>query len=438
MLHNLLKGLSWQQKTVYLALCIAVVAIVSWWRIGILAIALLVLLSIAKLVCSRRVGNPALSRPHRIAFWAMIAYWLVYVASAIACTEQAEAWLKVSIKLYFLILPVLCLIADTSYLTRPRIRFLFQLLTVSLLVRIPINVLVAAFRFSQGASFLTIGVGDWQIDPLGLNHNYLALYINTALAFLYFQMVRTDIPLRKRKLPLLLTVAAALVAYLFYSASRSGILVFALLTFAALLHLTFVRKKWKATLCVLMLSPLLLFAVYCIKPLTFVRFKVLFSTQEQARVHDDREMLWQCGLKTAMQRPVFGYGSGDYIAPFHETCVKEGFLLAAKNHLDTHNLYINTLLETGFVGLAFLIFMLFYPMWLACRNKSRSFLTVLCILVATGQMAFETILNRQMGTQFTALFYCLLVLSMTARTTVAGESATSAPHLLSPSQTDAS
>ena len=43
---------------------------------------------------------------------------------------------------------------------------------------------------------------------------------------------------------------------------------------------------------------------------------------------------------------------------------------------------------------------------------SRNMPTVLVIIIISSLCIFEAMLNRQMGTQFIALVYCLLILSL--------------------------
>ena len=413
MTRNPFNGLPWQEKLTFGALCLSVAAVVLWWRLGVIAIMLLVVASLVKLISTRRIGNPSLDRLQRICLWAMVAYWILYAVSAIVSTDHAEGWSTAGIKLYFLLLPLLCLCNDTTYLTRHRIRSLFQVLTATLLLRFIVCLAVSGIQYLKGVPLAELK--DWQMDPLGLHHNYLALYLVTDLAFLYTQFVERDKSTRQRRLLLLIPAAAALVAYLFMSASRSGILTLGLLAIACLVHLTFVRKRWKTGLCITLFSIGLLAGAYWAVPSTFSRFTTPLQNRDANHVADEREILWECGLKTAKKSLLFGYGSGDYMPPLLESYTQRGYHKAVQETLGTHNQYLETILETGLVGAAMLLFMLFTPFVASLRKNRRTLLVPLAILAMTSQMAFESMLNRQMGAQFIAIVYCLLVLSLASR-----------------------
>ena len=410
MTRNPFHGLPWHEKLTYGVLCLTLVSIALWWRIGIFAIVLLIIASIVKLIHTKRFGNPTLGTLQRVCLWAMVAYWLLYAISAIISTNHVEARLTASIKLYFFVLPLLCLCNDTTYLSRSRIRALFQVFTATLLLRMLACSVAVCIDLVQGAPFSE--VMDWQIDPLGMHHNYLALYINTALVFLYVQIVRLSQRTRRRQLPFMVLAATTLIAYLFLIASRSGLLTFGLLAIAAFLHLTFIRKKWKLSLCLLFLSAGLLAGVCLAIPNTFSRFTTPLRNRDANHVADEREIIWSCSLKTAQKQPVFGYGSGDYMPALLEAYTERGYMKAVREELDCHNQYLETLLETGIVGLALLLFMLFTPFAASLRKGHQNLLVTMTILVIVGQMAFESMLNRQMGSQFISLIYCILILSL--------------------------
>lgn len=405
MMRSLFKDLSWPERITFAVLILTVVSIALWWRLGIIAVPVLAAASLMKMLCTRRLGNRSLTATQRFCLWAMIAYGLLYVISAIVTTNHAEGWFKVGVKLYFLVLPALCLLSDTAYLTSTRIRALFQVLTATLILRFALCLAICAIRLAQGTPFAALS--NWQLDPLGMHHNYLALYLITAVAFLYTGIVRVPKSARRRQLPVLIGAAAVLIVYLFVISSRSGIVSLALLLVACLVHITFFLKNYKVALSVVVLAGALAAGLYLAMPSMFDRFEALHLN----RVADDRVVTWQCGMKTAREHLLFGHGSGDYMPQLLASYEEMNYPKAVKNNFNAHNQYIETLLETGLVGLAVLLVMFFAPFVAAFTKRQRSLLSVLAIIVIASQCFFESMLNRQMGVQFIALVYCLLILS---------------------------
>ena len=408
MIRNLFNGLRRQEQITFAALCLTLVAIAFWWRIGIIAIAILSITSLTKTITLRPL-RPQLSTPQKICLWSMVAYGILYVISALISANQTEGWFKAGLKAWFILLPAICLIGDTSYLTKERIRALFQVFTAALLVRFAICIVISGIQFLQGIPLEV--VRNWEEDPIGMHHNYLALYIDIAIVFLYTQILNTPHEERRRKWPSLIIAAIALLSYLTLVSSRSGIVALALAFVAALAHLTFFRKQYKVAIITVSLAVVLVAGLYIAVPSIFDRF-VALTTWTETYYPDDRVLAWECGAKATREHLLFGYGSGDYMPHLVNAFEQRGYTRAIDIGYNTHNEYIETILQTGLLGLAMLLFMLFAPMVTALCKNSRNLLTVLVIIIISSLCVFEAMLNRQMGTQFIALAYCLLIISM--------------------------
>ena len=394
----------------FAAIGVALIAIVAWWRIGIIAFFILCGVSIFKMLYTKQFINRKLSVTQKVCLWSMIAYWILYAISAFVSTNHAGGWFNATIKLYFFILPILCLLSDTSYLTSSRIKALFQIYTGALLVRFAACVVISGIHLLQGIPFSE--VKDWQIDPLGMHHNYLALYLDVAIAFLYAFVAQTPKSERRRRLPVVALAAAILIGYLFIISSRSGILTFALLFFVVLIHMAFFHRQKKTALLILLLSGVLLVGSYFVMPSLFSSFAVVKNWDEN-HVPNDRLITWTCGMKATRGHLLFGYGTGDYMPYLVDAFKERGFYRAIDKGYNTHCEYIETLLQTGLVGLVILLFVLLAPMVASLRRNGRNLTAVLVIIVILSMNLYEAMLNRQMGVQLIALVYCLLILSLT-------------------------
>lgn len=412
MIRNLFSGLSRYEQITFAMLCLTMIAIAFWWRIGIIAITLLSSVSLYKTISTKRHLSPStshLSLSQKVCLWCMVGYGLLYVISALTSTNHTEGWFKFAIKAWFLILPAACLLADTAYLTKRHILAVFQLLTASLLVRFAICIAISGIQLLQGTP-LDI-VRDWQEDPLGMHHNYLALYIDVAIVYLYTQFLATPRADRRHRWPILIIAATLLIAYLLLVSSRSGIVALVLAFAAALVHLTFFRRQYKAGIITVMLAVATVASLYVTVPSLFDRF-VALTTWTENYYPDDRVLAWECGAKATRGHLLLGYGSGDYMPHLVNAFEQRGYMRAIDIGYNTHNEYIETILQTGLVGLAMLLVMLFAPLATALRKDSRNMPTVLVIIIISSLCIFEAMLNRQMGTQFIALVYCLLILSL--------------------------
>ena len=410
MTHNPFKGLRWQEQLTYATLCLTVVSLALSWRIGIIALCLLTSASILKDISTKSFSftrPKGLDKTQKICLWAMVIYGLLYVTSAIISENHAEGWFKASLKAWFILLPLLCLIGDTAYLTKERIHALLQIFTAALIVRFVICLAISLTQLAQGVPFET--VKDWQSDPLGMHHNYLALYIDIAIVFLYTKLINTLNKRNYRMQILQLVAFLALLSYLFLISSRSGIVALAIAFAAAIIHLLFFRKQYKLAFTFIFLATALSASAYFIVPSVFDRF-IALATWTDNYYPDDRVIAWECGVQASHGHLLWGYGSGDYMPHLVEAFDQRGYKRAIDIGYNTHNEYIETVLQTGLFGLTVLAIMLFSPFAAAISKKRHNLLAALAIIVIACMCVFEAMLNRQMGTQFIAVVYCMLIL----------------------------
>ena len=201
----------------------------------------------------------------------------------------------------------------------------------------------------------------------------------------------------------------ALLSYLFLISSRSGIVALAIAFAAAIIHLLFFRKQYKLAFTFIFLATALSASAYFIVPSVFDRF-VALATWTDNYYPDDRVIAWECGVQASHGHLLWGYGSGDYMPHLVEAFDQRGYKRAIDIGYNTHNEYIETVLQTGLFGLTVLAIMLFSPFAAAISKKRHNLLAALAIIVIACMCVFEAMLNRQMGTQFIAVVYCMLIL----------------------------
>lgn len=406
MTKNPFIGLSWPEKTTFSALCASLVAIVAWWRIGIYAITVLCAVSVFKMIYTRKIINRSLSSAQKTCLLSMIAYWILYALSAMVSTNHSEGWNDATIKLYFLVLPLICLLGDTSYLTPHRIKALFQIFVAALILRFITSIAFCGIQLLQGVPFVV--AKDLQNSPIGIHHNYLALYIVIAIAFLYSCLFNISNGEKKRHWILLTGIITVLTVYLFINSSRSGIVSLGVLFVACMLHITFSLKKYKIAIGVFLFAAILSSLLFLSMPYIFNRFTALYGSGTS----DPRSLIWQCGMKASNDHIMFGHGSGDYKSHLMSTYEEMGFTKGIIAGFNAHNQFIETLLATGVIGLTILLTMFFLPLVAALRNKPHNLFVILSIIVIVSQIFFESMLIRQMGVQFIALILCVLIISL--------------------------
>ncbi len=184
---------------------------------------------------------------------------------------------------------------------------------------------------------------------------------------------------------------------LFLTATRGAIVAFGISIFVFLLFLIF-RKKTKKFLKILLLIFLLSTIVISIflytnrkedwmqkAPLIIRRLVAITPTSNQSRLRS-----WNIGLKGFKERPVFGWGTGNYNVVFNKH-YDPWYLTKGEQATwfdQTHNQIIDLLALTGILGtlsylvIFFVLFRLLRKRYVNTANQRISILLLICMFLA--------------------------------------------------------
>ena len=452
---TLFQGLKWYEKTEYLLLALFVITIATDWSLALWCLLLLCANTIVKIFASHHIGNPSLNRPIRICLCLMAAYYMAYAVSALYSSQPHEALSTLSMMLPLLLFPLIFLLSDTRYLRRPHLSFLTYLFAATLTLRFLVMLVRASIHsaesqlihsttdiitalllqfgsaLSQSSPFQNLNtllvippfraiahlfngtpfeaLKPFEFDPL--HHNYLSLYLLTAIALLYTELLRHWKSPRWRKIRWIVIADIAMLSiHMLLSDSRSGIVVWIVLASACLVHLAFVRKQWRSIAIILASLAVLVGGSYWASPKSYERISSTLHNIRIGEQADVRQDLWKSGLATAREHPVFGYGCDGYWDSLFEQYRTHDCFTACVNEFSTHNQYIETLLATGIVGLVLLLAMILLPVYVALRRRPHNLPLALFTVVYAPCLIFEATFGRQMGLLFIGFWYCLLLL----------------------------
>jgi len=107
------------------------------------------------------------------------------------------------------------------------------------------------------------------------------------------------------------------------------------------------------------------------------------------------------------QHPWFGVGTGDVPQAFAQTYDEIHSPLHEEFRFRAHNQYLAIAVAFGLVGLAFFLFVLFYPWCSSKRNHTYLYMVFLCIMLLS--MFPEDTLETQAGATLFAFFESLLL-----------------------------
>jgi len=117
---------------------------------------------------------------------------------------------------------------------------------------------------------------------------------------------------------------------------------------------------------------------------------------------------WRTSLLIIRQNPLIGVGTGDLPKAFENQYSSMKTNLASQFRLRSHNQYLSITVAFGIIGLAWFMFVMFYP-GMKTRNFNNYFYLVFWIIFMLSMLTEDTI-ESQEGVTFYVFFTALLLL----------------------------
>lgn len=375
------------------------------WRTGIWALGILTLCTIIKMIASRKVGNPILTKTSRICLVLMVLYFLFFLISIFYSQSPFDGLTASGQKIPMLIIPLFFLLSDLSYIRRKHISALSLLLAGVLTIRFSIMMVQAILDLMAGAEYKQVIQSHF--DPM--HYNYLALYINTAIILLFFETIRFwKFPKWQKLRWLLIADMLIMVEYILIIGSRSGLLTM-IMVVATLVAYLILLKQYKIGIIMALGFALFLSLNHLITPEVFSRAEKTIEKMEEGEDGDVRMEIWRCGLQLVEGHEILGYGNEGYNFELYQEFVENDLSSSYKNKLDTHNQYLETLVALGAIGLILLFAMVALPAILALTRKHWSPVMVAYTILYAACIFFEVGFSRQMGLLFICWWYGVLL-----------------------------
>lgn len=392
--------MTWYNKLQFTTMLLAVAGVAIDWRVGLwTAIGFggaSVVAMVGQLVCEHHIGNSSLRAPLRWGLLAMVAYWLLLLASLLYSSDLPAATAVLTLKAALLIFPLSLLLTDTHWLKAGHLRALGYALVLGLVGLFVYCCIHGAVRMSDGATLASVLSSD-KFDMR--HHAYSALYLCVALLVVYYELYTRWGRLPRWWRGLLLAVVPLFILYVIIVNSRAGMLVLYAVEVFCVLHFALTRRRWGwAVLLAVLLAG---FTVGIEKAMPRHSNRVISTVKDMSS--DVRLKIYKNDLDVSLGSPVVGYGAGDYRQELDENYSSHGM----SYEFNAHNQYLETMLSIGFIGLAVLLFWLFWPLGVAFVGLRRGtvgaavfWLVFMFTFCLTFNCMFESMLERQMGLLF--------------------------------------
>lgn len=344
-------------------------------------------------------------KEHKWLLISMLLFFMLFLISLTYTENKAEGWKDIESKLSLLVFPL-------------------AILSQKRLTKLEIKLIVGGFsHFVFWSSVVALLLGLFQKGKLltnqelaiqiGMHASYLSLYLVLAFSYFIYQF-------RKSKgyqyFYLLLTALSFILLLLL----ASRIILVSTFLIGGVWIFFFNYSHLRFTILVSMLAVAI--AAILLIPSVKVRFVEAIDFKDKVELDADinehktlgrsyggraiRVAIWTCSMDVVKEHWQFGVGAGDVHKHLQQSYKDHVFEFAYKhNNYNAHNLFIETIIAIGVIGLILIIAMLWLVLKKAIKDKCLLQLTFILSFIMLSIM--ESSFNVHRGLVYFMLFACV-------------------------------
>lgn len=354
----------------------------------------------------------------------LVSIYVLGIISILYSPDKPEAFSIATRQLAILLIPVLFALNGLD-IKKYRINlFIFFALacsfTIIYLYADAVNTILY-FHLPVSSLFTLVFMNHNFSLPIEMHATYLSIYVAFSVITLAYLLTQE----KRRTLKFVYTACLLVLAMGMLQLSSRAVCIALLLVITIVFpFIVFSRKKRLRFMIVSMImSLLLLFAILNIDSFK-VRYvnelkKDLTQKADLIETNEPRIVRWGLIVDLIKRSPVIGYGLGAEKKLLKEKYFENKLFNSFLNEYNTHNEYLSFLLKTGIAGLALFIFVLYFGMAVAWREKDLLFLSFLFLIIIV--CVSENVLDLNKGIFFYSFFFsAFLIKPKFINTTVSG------------------
>jgi len=336
-------------------------------------------------------------------------FYILYLLWLIRSPDLQSGLFNIQVKLSLGIFPFMFASEAEASPTKQRI-FMWAFIAGCIIKGLVCIALAIWKYYTLGIYEFTYSQFSWAVHP-----SYYTMYIDMALLFI-FQMITTDkMHIKRKEKAGLLLAALFLLFIIMLLQSKAGWACTVLLVVTILVRL-FINKTYRKFAIIVFTGSIAIAAVTYFTMITKQRSRInvvelLASSGKMdstsAESTQARYYIWKAAKQVILQQPIIGYGTGQAWKKLQEQYAADNYTGPAKKMLNAHNQYLQCAIDTGIIGLLYMIVCLVLPLIKAI--KERRFVYGVFIGIFIINMLVESMLEQQAGTMFYGLFNSLFM-----------------------------
>lgn len=356
--------------------------------------------------------------------WLLLSYYFMHIIGLLYSSNLKDAFHYLEIRATFLAFPLMFFVLKIKPKQLKLILLVFAFSTIFFsLIGLAYRTYFYFFEIMDTGYFYSDNI----IDIFGMQAVYYAVYVNFSIFILIHYIIEEH---KVITIPSWLVVVAIVYLFLvnFLLASRLSMIS---LYFMSIIYLIiFIVKKRKYFIGSIMFFSgiALVISLMVFFPKTIKRFKsienVKFNFENtnpinhyNGKISDDnwngantRLAIWTCASEIFEDNFLIGVGTGDYSDKLNERYTKHHFYFGLKRQYGTHNMYIQTLVMFGIIGLLIFIIFMFYPIVMAFYQKEYLYIVFIAFIIFA--MLTEDFFSRNQGILLFTFFNSIYVMQV--------------------------
>ena len=333
----------------------------------------------------------------------IVSLWLLPFIQLLLLNKIDEYLGNLITKITLFILPILILIGYQSNkinLAGILKFFIYGSLTATLIC--VINVTVSYFLLND--------LNAIKYTSISLFHHpgYFTMYLNFVIGLIYLNNLK---PIKDLKLPKnsSFVIISFLSFFILIASSRTGWITNILVHLFFISCIFYSKKISKKTLIYFLVLIIPFSTVIYTNETIQNRFREIitntFEKDEKKKVRSStlvRKKTWSTSLKLVKEKWITGYGTGLSKKVLQEQYKKDGYDYMYKKNYNSHNQYLQVLLDHGIFGFLILAFFTFGMLYASLKQKDFIYALFLAIMILNFMT--ESVLETQSGVIFFAFF----------------------------------
>ena len=326
----------WQKIELCIVMALAFSVPIAW-RLSTILLILWIITAIVRTVADRKLPNCKSRRRWWFLLFAM--FYVIHCISMFYTQNLAEGWATLEKRLSFLVLPLMFLVFDFSYLDRHNVRKVLYAFLLGILSVVCCDLASAAWDVCfNGAGMRRF----FDVNLSSEHHTYISMHICVGIIFCFAEMVRRKDGALWHKIALVVALLLFTVATVLLS-SRAGLLCMVAVYALLFLWMIFGRKMYRAGIITAVVAVVGVGDIAVAFPSSVERVtNTMKSLVSSEKTEDVRVTILRSTLPVARDNWLTGVGVGDKIDAYMEQYRKDNNLVPLEREYNSHNqLYLS-------------------------------------------------------------------------------------------------